>query len=228
MTIVTGLTAPKMRRTLFTIGIQLLWLLGASETLALTPEEADRAIQQGLEAQSIRSARNFYEVTKFSSREAIAQRLLAGTRSGHEYTLLVRSCRQLLRFAAFQSKTDKAIDLESLRSSCLAQDRVWVAIDEGEQTLLTSGLLKKLIGRPKRQPAVTRVTRFEVVLDGEAVEPLGQIDVEELGLGSTAAIFAAEPFLEAEHGEITVTMGETQQAVGELKSQLLRRLFGQQ
>ncbi len=33
---------------------------------------------------------------------------------------------------------------------------------------------------------------------------------------------------EAEHGQITVTMGETQQAVGELKSELLRRLFGQQ
>ncbi len=217
-----------MRRTLLTVGIQLLWLLGASEALALTPEEADRAIQQGLEAQSIRSARGFYEITKFSSREAEAQRLLMGTRRGHEYTLLVRSCRQLLRFAAFQSKTDAAIDLESLRSSCLGQDRVWIAIDEGEQNILTSGLLEKVIGRPKRQPSVTRVTRFEVVLDGKAVEPLGQIDLEELGPGSTAAIFAAEPFLEAEHGEITVTMGETQQAVGELKSQLLRRLFGQQ
>ncbi len=91
-----------MRRTLLTIGIQLLWLLGASEALALTPEEADRAIQQGLEAQSIR--RNFYEITKFSSREAIAQRLLMGTRSGHEYTLLIRSCRQLLRVAAFSQR----------------------------------------------------------------------------------------------------------------------------
>ncbi len=216
----------KSKGPLMTVGIQLLWLLGASEALALTPEEADRAIQQGLEAQSIR--RDFYEITKFSSREAIAQRLLMGTRSGHEYTLIIRSCRQLLRFAAFQSKTNDAIDLEGLRSSCLGQDRVWIAIDEGEQTLLTSGLLKKVIGRPKRQPAVTRVTRFEVVLDGEAVEPLGQIDLEELGPGSSAAIFAAGPFLEAEHGQITVTMGETQQAVGELKSQLLRRLFGQQ
>ena len=216
----------KSKGPLLTVGIQLLWLLGASEALALTPEEADRAIQQGLEAQSIR--RDFYEVTKFSSREAIAQRLLAGTRSGHEYTLLIRSCRQLLRFAAFQSKTDGAIDLEGLRSSCLGQDRVWITIDEGEQTLLTSGLLKKVIGRPKRQPAVTRVTRLEVVLDGEAVEPLGQIDLEELGPGSSAAIFAAGPFLEAEHGQITVTMGETQQAVAELESQLLRRLFGQQ
>ncbi len=217
-----------MRRILLTVGIQLLWLLGASEALALTPEEADRAIQQGLEAQSIRSARNFYEITKFSSREAMAQRLLMGTRSGHEYTLIIRSCRQLLRFAAFQSKKNDAIDLESLRSSCLGQDRVWIAIDEGEPTLLTSGLLKKVIGRPKRQPAVIRVTRFEVVLDGEAVEPLGQIDLEELGPGSSAAIFAAGPFLEAEHGQITVTMGETQQAVAELESQLLRRLFGQQ
>lgn len=216
----------KTLRTLLTVGIQLLWLLGASEALALTPEEADRAIQQGFEAQSIR--RDFYEITKFSSREAIAQRLLMGTRSGHEYTLIIRSCRQLLRFAAFQSKKNDAIDLEGLRSSCLGQDRVWIAIDEGEQTLLTSGLLKKVIGRPKRQPAVTRVTRFEVVLDGEAVEPLGQVDLEELGPGSSAAIFAAGPFLEAEHGQITVTMGETQQAVAELESQLLRRLFGQQ
>jgi len=218
----------KSRGPLMTVGIQLLLLLGASEALALTPEEADRAIQQGLEAQSIRSVRNFYEITKFSSREAAVQRHLMGARSGHEYTLLIRSCRELLRFAAFQSKTNDAIDLESLRSSCLGQDRVWIAIDEGEQTLLTSGLLKKVIGRPKRQPAVTRVTRIEVVLDGEAVEPLGQVDLEELGPGSSAAIFAAGPFLEAEHGEITVTMGETQQAVGELKSQLLRRLFGQQ
>jgi hypothetical protein len=217
-----------MRRTLLTVGIQLLWLLGASETLALTPEEADRAIQQGLEAQSIRNARGFYVVTKFSSREADAQRLLMGTRRGYEYTLIVRSCRQLLQFAAFQSKTNDAIDLESLRSSCLGQDRVWIAIDEGDQNVLTSGLLKKVIGRPKRQPAVTRVTRFEVVLDGEAVEPLGQVDLEELGPGSSAAIFAAGPFLEAEHGQITVTMGETQQAVAELESRLLRRLFGQQ
>jgi len=214
-----------MRRTLLTVGIQLLWLLGAPEALALTPEEADRAIQQGLEAQSIR--RDFFEVTKFSSREAMAQRFM-GARSGHEYTLLIRSCRQLLRFAAFQSKTNDAIDLESLRSSCLGQDRVWITIDEGEQNLLTSGLLKKVIGRPKRQPAVTRVTRLEVVLDGEVVEPLGQVDLEELGPGSTTAIFAVGPFLEAEHGQITVTMEETQQAVGELKSQLLRRLFGQQ
>ncbi len=227
MTIVTGLTASKMRRTLLTVGIQFLWLLGASEALALTPEEADRAIQQGLEAQTIQSARNFYEITKFSSKEAQILRFL-GTRSGHEYTLLIRSCRQLLRFAAFQSKTNDAIDLESLRSSCLGQDRVWITIDEGEQNLLTSGLLKKVIGRPKRQPAVTRVTRFEVVLDGEAVEPLGQVDLEELGPGSTTAIFAVGPFLEAEHGEITVTMGETQQAVGKLESRLLRRLFGQQ
>ncbi len=217
-----------MRRTILTVGIQLLWLQGASEALAMTPEEADRAIQQGLEAQSIRSVRNFYEITKFSSREANAQRFLMGTRSGHEYTLLVRSCRQLLRFAAFQSKTDAAIDLESLRSSCLGQDRVWIAIDEGEQNLLTSGLLEKVIGRPKRQPAVTQVTRFEVVLDGEGVEPLGQVDLEELGPGSSAAIFEVEPFLEAEHGQITVTMGETQQADGELESLLLRRLFGQQ
>jgi len=217
-----------MRRTLLTFGIQLLWLLGASDALALTPEEADRAIQQGLEAQSIRSARNFYEITKFSSREAMAQRLLMGTRRGHEYTLVVRSCRQLLQFAAFQSKTNDAIDLEELRSSCLGQDRVWIAVDEGDQNVLTSGLLKKVIGRPKRQPAVTRVTRFEVVLDREAVEPLGQVDLEELGPGSSAAIFAAGPFLEAEHGEITVTMGETQQAVGKLESRLLRRLFGQE
>ncbi len=216
-----------MRRTLLTVGIQLL-LLGASEVLALTPEEADRAIQQGLEARSIWSARNFYAVTKFSSREAAAQRLLMGTRSGHEYTLLVRTCRQLLRSAAFQSKTNAAIDLESLRSSCLAQDRVWIAIDEGEPNLFNPGLLDKVIARPKPQPSVTRVTRFEVVLDGKVVEPLGQIDLEELGPGSTAAIFAAEPFMEAEHGEITVTMGETQQALGQLKSQLLRRLFGQQ
>jgi len=72
------------------------------------------------------------------------------------------------------------------------------------------------------------VTRFEVVLDGEAVEPLGQVDLEELGPGSSAAIFAVGPFLEAERGQITVTMGETQQAVGELESRLLRRLFGQQ
>jgi len=215
-----------MRRTLLTVGIQLLWLLGASEALALTPEEADRAIQQGLEARSIRD-RGFFEITKFSSREAQAQRLM-GARSGYEYTLLVRSCRQLLRFAAFQSKTNDAIDLELLRSSCLGQDRVWIAIDEGGQNVLTPALLKKVIGRPKRQPAVTRVTRFEVVLDGKAVEPLGEVDLEELGPGSTAAIFATGPFLEADHGEITVTMGETQQAVGELESQLLRRLFGQQ
>ncbi len=73
-----------------TVGIQLLWLLGASEALALTPEEADRAIQRGLESQSIRSARDFYEITKFSSREAMAQRHLMGARSGHEYTLLIR------------------------------------------------------------------------------------------------------------------------------------------
>jgi len=217
-----------MRRTLLTVGIQLLWLLGASESLALTPEEADRAIQQGLEARSIRDTRGFFEITKFSSREAIAQRLLMGTRSGHEYTLIIRSCRQLLRFAAFQSKTNDAIDLESLRSSCLGQDRVWIAIDEGGQNILTPALLKKVIGRPKRQPAVTRVTRFEVVLDGEAVEPLGQVDLEELGPGSIAAIFATGPFLEAEHGEITVTMGETEQAVAKLESRLLRRLFGQQ
>ncbi len=52
-----------------TVGIQLLWLLGASEALALTPEEADRAIQQGLETQSIWSARDFYVITKFSSRD---------------------------------------------------------------------------------------------------------------------------------------------------------------
>ncbi len=51
------------------VGIQLLWLLGASEALALTPEEADRAIQQGLEAQSIWSTRDFYVITKFSSRD---------------------------------------------------------------------------------------------------------------------------------------------------------------
>jgi len=218
----------KSKGPLLTVGIQLLWLLGASEALALTPEEADRAIQQGLEARSIRDARGFYEITRFSSREAMAQAFIMGARSGHEYTLLVRSCRQLLRFAAFQSKTNDAIDLESLRSSCLGQDRVWIAIDEGEQNILTPTLLEKVIGRPKRQPAVTRVTRFEVVLDGEAVEPLGQVDLEELGPGSTTAIFAVGPFLEAEHGQITVTMGETQQAVGELKSQLLRRLFGQQ
>ncbi len=218
----------KTLRTLLTVGIQLLWLLGASEALALTPEEADRAIQQGLEARSIRDARGFYEITRFSSREAIAQAFFMGARSGHEYTLLVRSCRQLLRFAAFQSKTNDAIDLESLRSSCLGQDRVWIAIDEGEQNILTPTLLEKVIGRPKRRPAVTRVTRFEVVLDGEAVEPLGQIDLEELGPGSIAAIFATGPFLEAEHGEITVTMGETEQAVGKLESRLLRRLFGQQ
>jgi hypothetical protein len=137
-------------------------------------------------------------------------------RSGYEYTLLVRSCRQLLRFAAFQSKTNAAIDLESLRSSCIAQDRVWIATDEGEQNLFNPGLLDKVIGRPKKQPALTRVTRFEVVLDGKVVEPLGQVDLEELGPGSSAAIFAAGPFLEAEHGQITVTMGETQQAVGEL------------
>ncbi len=217
-----------MRRILLTVGIQLLWLLGVSEALALTPEEADRAIQQGLEAQSIWSARNFYAITKFSSREAAVQRSLMRARSGYEYTLLVRSCRQLLRFAAFQSKTNAAIDLESLRSSCIDQDRVWIATDEGEQNLFNPGLLDKVIGRPKKQPALTRVTRFEVVLDGKVVEPLGQIDLEELGPGSTAAIFAAGPFLEAEHGEITVTMGETQQAVGELKTQLLRRLFGQQ
>ncbi len=216
-----------MRRTLLTVGIQLLWLLGASETLAVTPEEADRAIQQGLEAQTIRSARNFCEITKFSSKEAQILNFL-GTRSGHEYTLLIRSCRQLLRFAAFQSKTNDAIDLESLRSSCLGQDRVWIAIDEGERNLFTPSLLKKVIGRPKRQSAVTRVTRFEVVLDGKVVEPLGQVDLEELGPGSSAAIFAAGPFLEAEHGEITVTMGETQQAVGKLESRLLRRLFGQE
>ncbi len=193
--------------------------------MALTPEEADRAIQQGLEAQSIR--RDFFEVTKFSSREAMAQRFM-GSRSGHEYTLFIRSCRQLLRVAAFQSKTKDAIELEPLRSSCLGQDRVWIAIDEGEQNLFTPGLLAKVIGRPERQPAVTRVTRIEVVLDGEAVEPLGQIDLEGLGPGSIAAIFATGPFLEAEHGEITVTMGETQQAVGKLESRLLRRLFGQQ
>ncbi len=217
-----------MRRTLLTVGIQLLWLLGASEALALTPEEADRAIQQGLEAQSIWSARNFYAITKFSSREAAVQRSLMRARSGYEYTLLVRSCRQLLRIAAYQSKTNAAIDLESLRSSCIAQDRVWIATDEGEQNLFNPGLLDKVIGRPKKQPALTRVTRFEVVLDGKVVEPLGQVDLEELGPGSSAAIFAAGPFLEAEHGQITVTMGETQQAVGELESQLLRRLFGQQ
>ena len=215
-----------MRRTLLIVGIQLLWLLGVSEALALTPEEADRAIQQGLEAKSIFSALNFYEITKFSSRGAQIQRAM-GIRSGHEYTLLVRSCRQLLRFAAFQSKTNDAFDLESLRSSCLGQDRVWIAIDEGERNLFTPSLLKKVTGRPKRQPAVTQVTRFEVVLDGKAVEPLGQIDLEELGPGSITAIFAAGPFLEAEHGEITVTMGETEQAVGELESQLLRLLFGQ-
>jgi len=72
------------------------------------------------------------------------------------------------------------------------------------------------------------VTRFEVVLDGEAVEPLGQVDLEELGPGSSAAIFAVGPFLEAERGQITVTMGETQQEVGKLESRVLRRLFGQQ
>jgi len=216
-----------MRRTPLIVGIQLLWLLGASEALALTPEEADRAIQQGLEARSIRDAGGFYEITKFSSREAQAQRFM-GTRSGYEYTLLIRSCRQLLRFAAFQSKTNDAIDLDGLRSSCLGQDRVWIAIDEGGQNILTPALLKKVIGPPKRQPAVTRVTHFDVVLDGEAVEPLGQIDLEELGPGSIAAVFATGPFLEAEHGEITVTMGETEQAVGKLESRLLRRLFGQQ
>ncbi len=217
-----------MNRTLLTVGIQLLWLLGASEALALTPEEADRAIQQGLEAESIWSARDYYVIRKFSTREAIAQGLVTGAGSVNEYTLLIRSCRQLLRLAAFQSKTNDAIDLESLRSSCLAQDRVWIVIDGGMRNLLTPGLLEKMIPRPKPQTTVTRVTRLEVVLDGEVVEPLGQIDLKELGPESSTAIFAAEPFLEAEHGQITVTMGDTQLVVGELKSQLLHRMFGRQ
>jgi len=217
-----------VNRTLLTVGIQLLWLLGASEALALTPEEADRAIQQGLEAESIWSARDYYVIRKFSTREAIAQGLVTGAGSVNEYTLLIRSCRQLLRLAAFQSKTNDAIDLESLRSSCLAQDRVWIVIDGGMRNLLTPGLLEKMIPRPKPQTTVTRVTRLEVVLDGEVVEPLGQIDLKELGPESSTAIFAAEPFLEAEHGQITVTMGDTHLVVGELKSQLLHRMFGRQ
>jgi hypothetical protein len=218
----------KSRGPLMTVGVQLLLLLGASEALALTPEEADRAIQRGLEAQSIRSASDFYVIRKFSSREAIAQGLVKGSGSANEYTLLARSCRQLLRFAAFQSKTNDAIDLEPLRSSCIAQDRVWIIIVQSSPHLLTSGLLEKLIRRPKRQQTVAAVTRLEVVLDGEVVEPLSQIDLKELGPESSTAIFPAEPFLEAEHGQITVTTGETQLAVGELKSQLLRRMFGQQ
>ena len=218
----------KSRGLLMAVGIQLLWLLGASEALALTPEEADRAIQQGLEAQSVWSAKDFYVIKKFSSQEAIAQGMLRGAGSVNEYTLLIRSCRQLLRLAAFQSKTNKAIDLDSLRSSCLAQDRVWIVIDGGMRNLLSPGLLEKVLRRPKPQPTALWVTRLEVVLDGEVVEPLGQIDLKELGPESGTAIFAAEPFLEAEHGQITVTTEGTQLVVGELKSQLLRRMFGQQ
>lgn len=218
----------KSKGPLLTVGMLLLLLLGVSEALALTPEEADRAIQRGLESQSIRSASEFYVIRKFSSQEAIARGFVGGAGSANEYTLLVRSCRQLLRFAAFQSKTNDAIDLGSLRSSCIAQDRVWIIIAQSSPNLLTSGVLEKLTRRPKRQQTVAAVTGIEVVLDGKVVEPLGQMDLKELGSESSTAIFPAEPFLEAERGQIKVTTGETKLAVGELKSELLRRMFGQQ
>ena len=95
MTIQSIFHEAKSRGPLVTVGIQILLLLGASEALALTPEEADRAIQQGLEAQSIWSVRDSYVIRKFSSREAIAQGLVSGAGRVNEYTLLVQSCRQL-------------------------------------------------------------------------------------------------------------------------------------
>jgi hypothetical protein len=199
-------------------------LLMASSLHGLTPEEADAAIERGLEANSIVSARDYYDIMQFSSRAGHAQKF-AGYRKDYEYTLLIRSCRQLLRFVAFRSKRDRSLDLQEVRASCLENDRVWIAVDEGTRNEITSGLLKKVLGSSGMAPNQA-VSRIEVLLDGEQVQPLGEVQLDELGPGSSVKVFPVEPFENASEGKITVQISEKERAVSaHLKPGLLRRLF---
>ena len=206
-------------------GLCATLLLSLTSNLpGLTPEEADAAIQRGLEARSILTARDYYDIIQFSSRVGQAQKF-AGFRKGHEYTLMIRSCRQLLRFVAFQSQKDRSLDVTEARASCVDKDRVWIAVDEGQRNQMTSGLLKKVM-RTRRVAPNQPVSRIEVLLDGEQIRPLGEMQLDERGPGSAVKIFPVEPFQNAAEGKIIVQINENEKEISApLKPQLLRRLF---
>jgi hypothetical protein len=209
-----------------------LSLMIVSGLYGLTPEEADAAIERGLRAKSIVSVRDYYDIKRFSSRLGHAQKF-AGARWGYEYTLLIRGCSQLLHFVAFRSKTDSTIDIEEARTSCLENDRIWIAVDEGRRNDVTSDGLKKLL-RLRRKPAAppvatvasTAPTHIRLFLDGRAVHPIREIQLSEYGPGSASVVFPVEPFREATEGRIMVRINEREEVSASLSSELIGRLFG--
>ena len=213
------------RRGLLVASLATLVLVVVPELPALTPEEADRAIQIGLRAKAAAEVPDFFVVTKFSSIAYDAAKFAGGTR-GEEYSLLIRSCRQFLQFEAFRSKKDRSIDLEAARASCIEQDRVWVALDAGGRDTMPSGLFGRLL-RTKRRTPMSRVDRIEVILDDVELTPTAEMELGALGPGSAIALYEAEPFQDAREAKVIVAGGKNEQITVPLKPSLLRQLFSQ-